>query len=194
MRTKHPFTCATYVDVYKNDEITSDLPFMAATAKAEEIRKFHLKKGDVLITKDSETWDDIGVPALVAESMPNVLCGYHLAVLRPKESVLGGFLAWSVRSDPIAYQFHIVAKGVTRYGISRPGLQSVRVPMPPIEEQRAIFDHIKSMARDVDASISGALRQIELMKEYRARLIADVVTGKLDVRDAAANLPEDDWQ
>ena len=186
-----PIHLCNYVDVYKNDEITSDLPFMAATAKPEEIVKFQLKKDDVLITKDSETWDDIGVPALIAESMPNVICGYHLAMLRPTKAMLGGYLAWSIRSDPVAYQFHVVAKGVTRYGISRPGLQSVRVPTPPIEEQRAIFDYVKSFAKGVEASVLSAKRQIELIKEYRTRLVADVVTGKLDVRDAAANLPDE---
>ena len=134
-----PIHLCNYVDVYKNDEITRDLPFMAATAKTEEIEKFQLKKHDVLITKDSETWDDIGVPTLVADSVPDVICGYHLAVLKPKESMLGGFLAWSIRSDPVAYQFHVVAKGVTRYGISRSGLQSVRVPVPPIEEQQSPY-------------------------------------------------------
>ena len=186
-----PVHLCNYVDVYKNDEITIDIPFMAATAKPEEIEKFQLKKDDVLITKDSETWDDIGVPALVAESMPNVICGYHLAVLKPTRAMLGGYLAWSVRGDPVAYQFHVVAKGVTRYGISRPGLQSVRVPTPPIEEQRAIFDYVKSFAKGVEVSVLSAKRQIELIKEYRTRLISDVVTGKLDVREAAAKLPGD---
>ncbi len=181
-----------YVDVYKNDEIDGALPFMTATAKTVEIEKFQLKCDDVLVTKDSETWDDIGVPALVAESLPNVLCGYHLAVLRPKPMMLGGFMAWSIRSDPVAYQFHVVAKGVTRYGISRAGLQSIRVPIPPIEEQRRIFDYVKSFAKGVESSTANAIRQIELIKEYRTRLVADVVTGKLDVREAVAELPDEE--
>ena len=56
-----------YVDVYKNDRITQQLPFMQATASADEIQKFRLHQNDVVITKDSETWNDIGVPALVTE-------------------------------------------------------------------------------------------------------------------------------
>ena len=43
----------------------------------------------------------------------------------------------------------------------------------------------------IDAAISRARRQIELLREYRTRLIADVVTGKLDVRETTANLPEE---
>src|SRR5258706_12090458 len=53
-----------YVDVYYNDQITSDLKFMEGSATKEEIERFQLKQGQVIITKDSESWDDIGIPAL----------------------------------------------------------------------------------------------------------------------------------
>ena len=53
-----------YVDVYKNDRIDHRINFMQATATPDEIQRFRLERGDVLITKDSEAWDDIGVPAL----------------------------------------------------------------------------------------------------------------------------------
>ena len=187
-----PVRLCNYVDVYKNDEITSELPFMGATAKPDEIRRFHLEKNDVLITKDSETWDDIGVPALVTETMQDVLCGYHLAVLRQTEGVTGEFLAWCLRSKAVSYQFHVVAKGVTRFGISRAGLQSVNVPVPSRAEQSAICLHLRNVCEAIDHSDRAARKEIELMKEYRTRLIADAVTGKLDVREAAASLPDDD--
>ena len=54
-----------YVDVYKNNRIIDSMSFMRATATPEEIARFRLRIGDVLITKDSEAWDDIGVPCLV---------------------------------------------------------------------------------------------------------------------------------
>ncbi len=79
-----------YVDVYKNDRVTSDMDFMVATATAEQIRRFSLRMGDVLITKDSESWDDIAVPAVVAENMEDVVCGYHLALIRPVASKTDG--------------------------------------------------------------------------------------------------------
>jgi type I restriction enzyme S subunit len=56
-----------YVDVYYNDSIDRSIDFMAATATKEEIEKFSLRTGDVIITKDSETPDDIAVPAIVKE-------------------------------------------------------------------------------------------------------------------------------
>ena len=79
-----PFASDNYVDVYKNDRITPAMPFMKATASHwGEIERFRLERGDVLITKDSEAWDDIGVPALVAESANDLLSGYHLAIPAP---------------------------------------------------------------------------------------------------------------
>ena len=57
---EYPIFLCNDVDVYKNDFITPDINFMSATATIEEISKFLLVKGDILITKDSESWDDIG--------------------------------------------------------------------------------------------------------------------------------------
>ena len=79
-----------YVDVYYNERIEGDMTFMAATATRDQIRRFSLRKGDVLVTKDSETWTDIAVPALVDEDLAGVLCGYHLALIRAPLSPLGG--------------------------------------------------------------------------------------------------------
>ncbi len=63
---------------------------------------------------------------------------------------------------------------------------------PQIDEQTEIVDHIRRKSAKMDKAIAAGSNQIELMKEYRTRLIADVVTGKLDVREAAASLPDDD--
>ena len=73
-----------YTDVYYNDRITPELHFMEGSATEGEISRFQLKRGQVIITKDSEGWDDIGIPAVVAEDMPEVLCGYHLSGVRAR--------------------------------------------------------------------------------------------------------------
>ncbi len=79
-----------YTDVYKNDRITDEMDLMRATATAAEIARLTLKAGDVILTKDSETPDDIGVPAWVPEDLPGVVCAYHLGLLRPvPDRVLG---------------------------------------------------------------------------------------------------------
>jgi type I restriction enzyme S subunit len=105
-----------YKDVYKNDEITDDLDFMKATASTAEITKFTLKRGDVIITKDSEIADDIAVPAWVSKDLNGVVCAYHLALLRPMPTrIVGEFLFRSLASARVAQQFHVAATGVIRF-------------------------------------------------------------------------------
>lgn len=94
-----PVRLCNYTDVYKNDRITNDMDLMRATATAAEIARLTLKAGDVILTKDSETPDDIGVPAWVPEDLPGVVCAYHLGLLRPvSDRVLGEFLFRSIGS------------------------------------------------------------------------------------------------
>ena len=74
--------------------------------------------------------------------------------------------------------------------ITYPELGRVLVPVAPPEEQRRIAQAIDERLTHLHAVISHIRVQVELLQEYRTRLIADVVTGKLDVREAAAELPE----
>ena len=62
--------------------------------------------------------------------------------------------------------------------------------LPPLPEQTAIAEHLDAQTAKIDAAISASRREIDLLREYRTRLIADVVTGKVDVREVAARLPE----
>ena len=172
-----------YVDAYKNDHITANLNFMKATATKEEIHSFELKTGDVIITKDSESWNDIAIPAFVPKALPDVVCAYHLALIRSfSTEIEGEFLFRAFSSDTVANQFRISAAGVTRFGLTQGAIKGAFFPLPPLKEQRVIVDHINKKCTEISLTISRAEREIELMHEYRARLISDVVTGQVDVR------------
>lgn len=82
-----------------------------------------------------------------------------------------------------------LGRGSTFSELSASSLGGVRVPTPPITEQAAIVRHLDKATADIEVAIAEVRREIELLKEYRARLIADVVTGRLDVREAADSLP-----
>jgi type I restriction enzyme S subunit len=175
-----------YTDVYNNHYITNDMDFMIATAKENEIKNLSLSKGDIIITKDSESWDDIGVPAYVNKDLENVLCGYHLAIIKVNTiDVFKQFLFKSFLSNYVVYQFNIKAKGVTRYGISYQDIRDTLIIIPPFEEQEEIVSFITSQIRVIDKAIDAIQKQIDLVKEYRTSLISEVVTGKVDVRDIA---------
>ena len=69
-------------------------------------------------------------------------------------------------------------------------LGQIPVPFPPVDEQVAIVAFYEEETATLTAAVSRLEREIDLLREYRTRLVADVVTGKLDVREAAAGLPE----
>lgn len=182
-----------YTDVYNNDFIDSEIDFMPATATEAEIEAFTLEAGDVLVTKDSEAADDIAVPALVREDLNEVLCGYHLALVRPVASSITGEYLFRVLSEvSTSRQFHIAATGVTRFGISKQDIKNALIPLPPLDEQNAVCRWIVDEVRTVDAAIERARREITLIREYRTRLVSDVVTGKLDVREVELDADDED--
>jgi len=69
-------------------------------------------------------------------------------------------------------------------------LKNLWLAVPSVDEQQAIVKQVAIETRPLNEAISRLEREIDFLREYRTRLIADVVTGKLDVREAAASLPE----
>ena len=169
-----------YVDVYYHDRITNGIAFMEATAEAREIERFGLAVGDVLVTKDSEDPHDICVPAVVAEPLPGVICGYHLAQIRPKRDRLDGpFLAQALGAHGVRDQFRMQANGITRFGLSQDAICDALVPLPPLSEQHAIAAFIDRRTRRIDELVTKKRRLIELLREKRAALINHVITKGL---------------
>lgn len=106
-----PVQLCNYVDVYKNEIITHNITFMKATASLQQIERLGLKKGDVVITKDSESRWDIAVPSLICEDIGGLVCGYHLARLEPIK-IIGCYLAWCLRCYHIKLYFSLYASGI----------------------------------------------------------------------------------
>lgn len=176
-----------YTDVYKNDFITNDMNLMIATATDDQIEKFSLQIGDVIITKDSETANDIAVPAVVKEELENVVCGYHLSVLRPYSKLIGEYLFRVLQCKPINIQFEVCSNGVTRVGLGVYDMKKAQIPVPPLSEQTAIVSNIEKETSVITKTIATIEKEIALVQEYRTALIAEAVTGKIDVREY--NLP-----
>jgi type I restriction enzyme, S subunit len=168
-----------YTDVYYQTYITANLEFMQATASEDEIARFELKAGDVLITKDSESWDDIAIPAYVPNDLPNVICGYHLAMIRSKH-ILGAYLFWCFMSRAVAYQFNISANGITRFGLSQQDIKDAIFPVPSLDEQRTIAAFLDRETAKIDTLVAKKQRFLELLTEKHQALITHAVTKGLD--------------
>lgn len=172
-----------YVDVYKHESIGREIDYMAATATADEVARFKLATGDVLITKDSEDWTDIGVPAVVEGVPDDVLCGYHLVLLRTRSGLVQGrFLLRALQTKAVASQFYVRANGVTRYGLSHDAIKSISLAVPPIVEQAAIARFLDYATRSIGQYTRAKEELITLQEERHRTFVRQAVIGQIDVR------------
>ena len=178
-----PVRLCNYTDVYNNEFITLGLDFMDSSATEAEVARFGLRVNDVIITKDSETWDDIGVSALVRETAPDLVCGYHLALLRPHARDLdGAFLFRTLQAKPVLLQLELAANGVTRFGISRSDIGAMILPIPPLSNQRTIVNFLDRELTRLDALVAAKVRLLAHLNQKRKALITRAVTRGLDSR------------
>lgn len=176
-----PVKLCNYTDVYYNDFITPEMELMETTATQDEINRFHLEEGDVVITKDSEEWDDIAIPALVVKTSNDLICGYHLAVIRPDKNILSGrFLHRLFHAREVNSQFQISASGVTRYGLPKSSIGEAIIPLPPLPEQKSIAEYLDRKTVRIDSLISKKEKLVDLLKEKRSALISSTVTKGLN--------------
>lgn len=154
-----------YIDVYSNREITTNIDFMIATASDKEIGKFSITKGDVIITKDSETPDDIAIPTYVAEKIENLVCGYHLTILKPSKHINGKYLSYALSSQKARHAFKPYAQGITRFGLSNDAYKNVKLYCPELKEQVKTVDILDSIQTQIE------LLKKQLDKYLRIKLL-----------------------
>lgn len=143
--------------------------------------------GDVLYTKGGTT----GIARAV--DLPfRFQVWVHVAVLKVKRAkVVPEFLAMILNSPRCYEQAQLFTRGATNQDLGLGRMKDIVFALPPLLEQRTILAGIGDRTRDLLTAIQMTLREIALLREYRTCLIADVVTGKLDVREAAAGLPDE---
>ena len=161
-----------FVDVYYNWAITTAQHdgFMFATARPNEISKFQLKKGQVALTKDSETRDDIGVPTYIADDFDDVILGYHCALITPNKDILDGrYLNALLHTDYAKKYFACNASGSgQRYALSVEALNSFPVPMIPLRNQERIGEIFSALDKKIELN-----RRINQNLEAMAKLLYD---------------------
>lgn len=150
---------------------------------------FVVRQNDVLMAIVGAT---LGKVAVVEDIGP-LQIQRSVSILRPRSELMShAFLATFLRSPRLQQHLWKSVAFSAQPGIYLNFVANIPVPVPPtIAEQVFIFDGLQRELSPIDIASSRLEREIELLGEYRTRLVADVVTGKLDVREAAARLPED---
>lgn len=132
-------TLCNFVDVYHNwiidDSNTRSL--MQATARQTQIERFSLRHGQVAITKDSETRDDIGIPTFIDKVPDKTVLGYHCALITPIDNMLdGAYLNCILQTDYAKKYFECNASGSgQRYTLTVEVIADFPVPLPSLDEQ-----------------------------------------------------------
>ena len=169
-----------YTDVYYHDTIVAGSDFMAATATTAQIAQFTLRAGDTIITKDSETADDIAIAAYVPADLPGVICGYHLSMIRPTRAAHGAFVKRLFDSTYVKSCVAVRANGLTRVGLGQYEIDNLDLPFPPLPEQLAIAAFLDRETAKIDELVNAQARLIELLKEKRQAVISHAVTKGLN--------------
>lgn len=156
--------------------------------RARELSRHMLCAGDIVIARRGE----LGRCALVTPPEQGWICGTGSLLLRCKTSTVSpAFFQVVFGSRGIADMLSLSSIGATMANLNAGTVARQRLPLPPLEEQQHIVGFVEEETHRVEIAISRLEREIELLREYRTRLVADVVTGKLDVRAAAAQLPDE---
>lgn len=152
------------------------LCFGQAPSRARRI----LKKGDTIL---STVRTYLKAVYYVSDEVEDWIASTGFAALTPKEAIHPPFLGLVIQSDNFINRVIQESTGVAYPAIAETKLGTLHLAYPEsIEEQQAILEHITDSSKAIDQAITRAEREIELMREYRTRLISDVVTGQVDVR------------
>ena len=162
-------------------------------ASPQEVRRFHVQDGDILFVRSSLKLEGTGRSAIAMNCHPETVFECHLVQARPDgRQVNFRYLVTQLNSYVLRHFLVSRANMVTMATIAQDTISSCPILLPPRIEQDRIIRWIDIQWNRISNAIADASRHINLMQEYRTRLIADVVTGKLDVRQAATELPEVD--
>lgn len=173
-------------DVQWDQVNIEDLPMM--DIPPAEYSRYTVQPGDLLVCEGGE----VGRCALWSGEL--AVCGFQKALhrLRPRnpDQDIPRFMYYALRAAAKANAFNDGHVSTIAH-LTGDKLRAHRFPFPPLAEQESLVRFFDKELKQIDQAISTAWREIDLLREYRTRLIADVVTGQLDVREAVAKLQEE---
>jgi len=172
------------LEIDLHDQVRLDL----SPEALREGKRTRVQSGDLLLSITAY----IGSVAVVPADFEEAYVSQHVACCRLRPGVASPRWLGYVLLSPIG-ETHgsLCMYGGTKQGLSLDDVKNYVLLLPPRDEQDELVKAIESKAEGVNIAMSRAKREIALMREYRTRLTADVVTGKVDVREMAASLPDD---
>lgn len=177
-----------YVDVYKNIYIDNSIPQMIVSSPINKIKACSCEKGDIFITPTSETKDDIGHASVITETLENTVYSYHIMRFRLADinMTTSFYIRYLFDADILKKQIYKLAKGLTRYGLSKNDFAKIEIPLPslPVQEEIVrILDTFTESTNNLKEQIQTRRKQYEY---YRNQLLT-FDTSRTDVEWEALN-------
>ena len=174
-----------YTDIIRNRKYyplqRGEKGYMVVTTSDSKLKEHKLVKGDVVFIPSSETHEGLGYSSLIDFEYDDTVYSYHILRYRFRKIVLHQYKKYFVNHHSISCKFSKERKGTTRQIIGRNVFNSVRVVLPPLNEQKQIVEYLDKQTQLIDKTISVEEKKIKLLKEFRQSLISEVVTGKRKV-------------
>ncbi|UGT53961.1 restriction endonuclease subunit S [Nocardia asteroides] len=162
-------------------EVVPDRRIAVSAEKAEQLARHQLEEGDLIAARRG----DLGRCAVVTRSAEGFLCGTGSAVVRLDQARLDpSFAALVFSSRRNRDALSLASVGSTMDNLNSDIIGALRIPIPPLDEQRQLTAELKQATAKIDELIAETTRFIELARERRASLITAAVTGQIDVREA----------
>ena len=159
---------------------------------ADSFAEYRMQVGDIVLGMDRPIIQGGTRVAVVSESDVPSLLLQRVARVRVGESLIRDFAMALLGGKGFSDYLAPIFTGISVPHLSPEQIKGFQFALPNVVEQKAINQYVKSTTYAFQSGIVATLTQIQLLEEYRTRLIADVVTGKLDVHEAEASLPEVD--
>ncbi|MFC7445610.1 restriction endonuclease subunit S [Mesoflavibacter profundi] len=172
------YVALQYGKTYKIDEVDKNFQFYVNDEFYKDSQV--VNKGDVIIVSTSETIEDLGHSAFYNRTDIGLLGGEQM-LLKPNKKIDGKYLYYS--SKVFTKELRKYSTGVKVFRFNINDLKTIYTSIPPIEEQIKISEYIQSELNTVTKTITTIEKEITLVEEYKTALIAEAVTGKIDVRD-----------
>ena len=170
--------CVRYGDLYTTHryfitQTRSYIPPARATAYTS------INRGDVLFPTSGETIEEIGKSA-VSLMHTSVVCGGDLIIFRPKIPVEPKYMGYALDSPPAQTQKSLMGRGITIMHIYSGQLKYLWLPLPPLDEQRAIVRYLDHVDRRIRRYVSAKRKLIVLLEEEKQAVVSRAVTRGLD--------------
>ena len=180
-------------DVYTLDHRIEPPALDRVICSEGELRRFRVESGDLFFVRSSLKLEGTGRSAIAINCPPDTVYDCHLVRARPNATRANArYLVRQLNAHAVVNWLISHANVVTMATVAQDTIACCPILNPPLAEQDSIVEWIDSWSEALRVAIANSKKEVLRVEEYRTRLIADVVTGKLDVREAAASLRETD--